>query len=264
MNLNYRKARRDFLSGLSKSSLWWALSYQDIKQRYRRSIIGPFWITISTGIFVAAMGPLYGALLGQDTSSYVQYLAVSFILWIFISSTINESCTAFIGAEGMIKQIALPASIHIFRLLSKNMLMLAHNAVVIAVVLLIYPPLSFTTFWLLPLGLLLLFINLFWTSLLLALISTRFRDFPQIVASVMQILFFLSPILWTPEMLGPRNHFIADYNPIYHFIEIVRSPLLGAPANLLNWLVSTLLMLTGCTLTFIIFSRFRSRIAYWL
>jgi ABC-type polysaccharide/polyol phosphate export permease len=264
MNFSYRKGWKDLSSGLTKSSLWWALSYQDIKQRYRRSTIGPFWITISTGIFVAAMGPLYGALLGQDTSSYVQYLAVSFILWIFISSTINESCTVFIGAEGMIKQIELPVSIHIFRLLSKNVLILGHNAVVIAVVLIFYPPISFSDVWLLPLGLLLLFINLFWISLLLALFSTRFRDVPQIVASLMQIFFFLSPILWRPEMLGPRNHFLADYNPLYHFIEIVRSPLLGTPTNLLNWLVSTITALTGCALTFILFSRFRSRIAYWL
>jgi lipopolysaccharide transport system permease protein len=261
---SHKKALRDISSGLSKSALWWALSLQDIKQRYRRSVIGPFWISISTGIFVAAMGPLYGALFGQDTSSYLQYLSISFIIWIFISSTINESCNAFISAEGMIKQIALPASTHVFRLLSKNFLMLAHNAVVIAVVLLIYPPLSFANYWLLPLGLLLLYINLFWISLLLALFSTRFRDLPQIVASVMQILFFLSPILWRPEMLGRRSQLLADYNPIYHFIEIIRSPLLGTPANLLSWLASILLMLAGCTLTFILFSRFRSRISYWL
>ncbi len=264
MNSNYAKAWKDLTSGLSKSSLWSLLSYQDIKQRYRRSMIGPFWITISTGIFVAAMGPLYGTLLGQDSSSYIQHLAVSLILWFFISSTITESCTTFIGAEGMIKQIALPASIHIFRMLAKNILILVHNAVVVVLVLILYPPVSYSNLWLLPLGLFFLIVNLFWISLLLALLGTRYRDTAQIVTSVMQIMFFLSPVLWKPSMLSAENLIFIQYNPLYHFVEILRSPLLGTEVNLLSWSAAALLMFAGCAITFHVFSLFRSRIPYWL
>ena len=116
------KARADLQSGLSKPSIWWGMAWLDIKQRYRRSLLGPFWITASTGVLVAAMGPLYGTLLGQHTASYLPYLAVSLILWNFISSPINEAGTAFVSAETYIRQIPLPLSVYVFRLVARNLL----------------------------------------------------------------------------------------------------------------------------------------------
>ena len=169
------------------------------------------------------MGPLYGTLLGQDTSTYLQYLAISFIIWNFVSSSFNESGTTFIGAEGFIKQIALPLSVHIFRMLSRNILMLAHK--------------RWSSIWLLPFDLVLVLGNLFWIAVLLAVLSTRYRDVPQIVASVVQITFFLSPILWKVDMLGSKNYFVADYNPLYHFIEVIRAPLLGDTTHAISWIV---------------------------
>lgn len=210
------------------------------------------------------MGPLYGALLGQDVSTYLQHVAISFILWTFISSSITESGTAFVGAEGFIKQIALPLSVHIFRLLSKNALMLAHNAIIIILVLIFLPPAHWGSVWMLPFGLLLVLGNLFWVALLLAVLSARFRDIPQIIASVVQVAFFLSPIIWKADMLGPQNRFVADYNPLYHLIEVVRAPLLGAPIHAISWIVTVSLLVLGSVGAFLIFARLRARVPYWL
>ncbi len=262
--MDLSKAQLDLLGGLAKAPLWWSLAWQDTKQRYRRSFLGPFWITVSTGVFVAAMGPLYGALLGQDVSTYLQHVAISFIIWTFISSSINESGTTFIGAEGFIKQIALPLSVHIFRLLSKNVLMLAHNVLIIVLVLIFLPPNHWSSVWLLPFGLLLVLGNMFWIALLLAVLSARFRDIPQIVASVVQVAFFLSPIIWKADMLSQKNRFVADFNPLYHFIEVIRAPLLGQPIHAVSWIVTLSLLVLGSVGTFLVFARLRARVPYWL
>jgi ABC-type polysaccharide/polyol phosphate export permease len=258
------KARLDLIHGFLKAPLWSSLAWQDTKQRYRRSFLGPFWITVSTAVFVCAMGPLYGALLGQDTATYLQYVAISFIIWNFISSSINESGATFISAEGFIKQVALPLSVHIFRLLSRNILILAHNALIIVVVLIFLPPNHWSSFWLLPLGFLLVVANLFWIALLLAVLSTRYRDIPQIVASVVQLAFFLSPILWKADMLGSKNRFVADFNPLYHMIEVIRAPLTGTPIHAMSWIVTLSLLVLGSLGTFLIFARSRARVPYWL
>lgn len=113
-------------------------------------MIGPFWITISTGVMVAAMGPLYGQLMGQSIASYFQHLACSMILWAFISGCINESGTTFTAAEALIKQLALPLSTHVFRLLARHLISLVHNLVIVAVVLLVLPPAHFDNYWLFP------------------------------------------------------------------------------------------------------------------
>lgn len=258
------KSQLDLLGGLAKAPLWWSLAWQDTKQRYRRSILGPFWITVSTGVLVGAMGPLYGVLLGQNVASYLQHLAISMIIWTFISSSINEAGTAFIGAEGYIKQVALPLSIYIFRLLAKNVVMLAHNALIMLVILIFLPPASWRDVWLFPFGLLLVIGNLFWIMLLLAVLSTRFRDIPQLVANVVQVAFFLSPIIWKADMLGPKNRFVADLNPLYHFIEVIRAPLLGEPIYAVSWIVTISLLVFGGVTTLLIFARLRARIPYWL
>jgi ABC-type polysaccharide/polyol phosphate export permease len=262
--LELNKAKADLQQGLKMASLWWSLAWQDTKQRYRRSFLGPFWITASTGILVGAMGPLYGALLGQDVASYLQHLAISMIIWTFISASINEAGTTFVGAEGYIKQVALPLSVHIFRMLAKNIVMLAHNALVIVVILIFLPPAHWRDLWLFPLGLLLVLGNLFWLALLLAVLSTRFRDIPQLVTNIVQVAFFLSPIIWKADMLGPKNQFVADYNPLYHFIEVIRAPLLGQPIHAISWIVTAGLLVLGSAGAFLVFARLRARVPYWL
>jgi ABC-type polysaccharide/polyol phosphate export permease len=244
--------------------IWWGLAWQEIKQRYSRSVIGPFWITLSTGVMVAAMGPLYGVLLGQDVSVYIQHLAVSLIIWNFISGCINEAGNTFVGAEGYIKQIALPLSVYSLKLIARNCLMLAHNSAVVLVVLFLLPPKDSFYIWLAPIGLLLVACNLFWIALLIGMLSARFRDIPQLVSNVLQVAFFLSPIIWSAEMLPPGRRYLADFNPLFHFIEVVRAPLLGETLHMISWLVVTALLIGGSTLTFVVFARFRARIPYWL
>lgn len=244
--------------------VWWGLAWQEIRQRYTRSIIGPFWITLSMGILVAAMGPLYGALFGQNVASYIQHLAVSLIIWTFISTCLNEAGSVFVGAEGYIKQVALPLTIYVLKLISKNLLMLAHNAVVGLVVLLLLPPARLQTLLLAPLGLLLVIANLCWFVLLLGMLSARFRDLPQLVGNIVQVMFFLTPIMWTADMLSPNKRFLAEFNPLFHLVEVVRAPLLGGEIRPISWVFCTMLLILGGGLTFRIFVRLRGRVPYWL
>lgn len=261
---NLQKAKLDLYGGLLRAPLFWSMAWQDTKQRYRRSFLGPFWITVSTGIMVGAMGPLYGALFGQDVSNYLQHLAISLIIWTFISSSINEAGAAFVGAEGYIKQVALPLSVYIFRLLAKNLVLLAHNALIVLIIFVFLPPEHWRDIWMFPFGLLLVLGNLFWMSLLLAVLSARFRDIPQLVTNLVQVAFFLSPILWKASMLGPKNKFMADINPLYHFMEVVRAPLLGQPIHAISWVVTVGLLVLGSVGAFLVFARFRARVPYWL
>ena len=158
-------ALKDIYEGALGTHLWFHLSWMDIKQRYRRSILGPFWITISMGVMIGAMGPVYAMLFNQPVTAYFQYLAVSFIVWSLVSGQIIESCTTFVAAEGIIKQMKLPLTLHLNRILSRNLIILAHNFVVIIAVLYFIPPHQLIPLLLFPVGLLLVIINLAWIGL---------------------------------------------------------------------------------------------------
>ena len=256
-------ALEDMKEGLCSIHVWPMLGWQEIKQRYRRSALGPFWITLSTGAMIGAMGPLYGKLLGQDFGAYLPFLGIGMIVWMLIANLLNESCATFTSASGYIQQLKLPLTVHVLRTVFRNLIVFAHHLVVIAIVLFFYPPKLDWTLLLMPVGVAFIAINAVWLGILLGLLSARFRDIPQFVGSLVPLLFFLTPVIWKPEMLG-RYRWAADINPVTHFLEAVRAPLLGEPVSWQTWVALTATTIVGYTVALIAFSRFRTRIAYWV
>jgi len=260
---NFSLAIQDLKEGISSIYIWSMLGWFEIKNRYRRSILGPFWLTISTGVLIAAMGPLYGRLLSQDISAYFPYLAVSFVVWIFIANLMTEACTTFISAEGFIKQTKLPLTIHVLRVVWRNVIIFGHNVLIIIAVLLFYRPSLGWPLVLVPFGVLVLAINGIWIGLLFGMLCARYRDVPLIIASLVQVAFFLTPVMWQAEMLG-KHAWYAQINPLFHFLEIIRGPLLGTGAKAVSWAAVLGITIVGYMVSLAMFSRFRARIAYWV
>lgn len=253
----------DVFSGFKLHEVWLLLGWSEIKQRYRRSTLGPFWITLSTAITIAVMGPLYGRLFGQQENGYVAFLAVGMVMWSFISGLITDTSTGFIAAEGYIKEFNLPLSVHILRVVWRNFNIFLHNALVMVLVVALNGHISVWAIIEVPLAILFLLFNGIWVGLLLGVICARFRDIQQILNNILQILFFVTPILWPAHMLGERS-WLLNYNPIYFFIESVRAPMLGKPVPFEIWMGLLITSFVVFVLASAIFGRFRNRIAYWL
>ena len=259
----YEKALRDLVYGLSAIHVWPMLAWQEIRQRYRRSVLGPFWLTLSTSLLLLGLGPLYGKLFGQSLSDYFPHLVIGFVVWLLISGLINEGCNAFIAAEGLIKQTRMPLSVHVVRVVFRNLIVFAHHLVIIVLAMLVYPPEIGWALLSVPLGVLALAANGIWIGLLGGLLCARFRDVPLIVQSLVQVSFFLTPVLWKAGSLG-RLEWVAEANPFYHFLEVVRAPLMGGSVPITSWLFVLGVTATGSVIGFAIFARFRARIAYWV
>ena len=253
----------DIVQGARAFHLWGLLGWQDIRRRYRRSILGPFWLTISMGVLVGALGTLYAVLFNVEVTHYLPFLALGFVVWAMIYGLITDACVAFVSADGIIKQTDLPLSIHVYRAVWRSLITFGHNIfifVVVAILFLIWP--SWTGLLALP-GLAFLCVNGVWVGLLLGLVSARFRDLPPIVDSVMRIAFFVTPIIWMPEMMAERASLL-HFNPFFHFLELVRAPLLGQPPGLVSWLVVVGITIGGWIAALIMYFHYRRRIAYWI
>ena len=243
--------------------LWSTLGWADIKFRYRRTMIGPFWLVLSTGITILAIGVLYAGIFRTRTSDYLPYLACGLVIWNYINATTSEGCTVFISSAPIIKSSSIPLSVHMFRLLWRNIVTFFHSVVVILVVWAYYRwTLTPSALLAIP-GLMILTVFLFGVMLVLGVICTRFRDMPQIVMSLLQLLFFLSPIIWTPskKMLASP---VVWLNPLYSLIEVVRAPILGQTPGTREWIIA--IGSTAAILVFglVIYGRFRRVVAYWL
>jgi lipopolysaccharide transport system permease protein len=251
--VRHRFAVDDIVAGCRLWRLAWSLGWLDIRLRYRGSMLGPFWLTISTGVMVCALGFLYSALFHMSLRDYLPFLA----------TLVGESCSAFTESETVIRTIRMPFFVFAIRILVRNVLVLLHNICVIVVVfaaLRIWP--GATAFLAIP-ALPLWMIDALALSLLLGGICARFRDILPIVNSIMQIAFFISPVIWKPEQLG--NHAVwLPFNPFYDMLEILRSPLLGVAASPLVWTGALVYSTMLCVLAWAFFVRARGRIAFWI
>jgi ABC-type polysaccharide/polyol phosphate export permease len=254
----------DVKQGLTRRDLWLLLAWNDIRQKFRRSLLGPLWLTISTGIMLIALGFVYGALFKMDLKQYFPFLAAGIVCWSLIATLVIEGCQTFIGSEPIIKQIRLPFTMHACRVVWRNILVFLHNIVIVVVVLLIYAHLPGAAALLsLAAGVALIMVNGVWVSLLLGLICARFRDIPPIVGSVMQLVFFITPIIWHPSLLAGRQR-VVNFNPFHHFVELLRAPMLDTIPSALTWTVVLAITAAGWIVTLLVFWRYRRRIAYWV
>ena len=214
---------------------------------------------------IGTMALIFGQIFKAPMAELLPFLAAGLILWSFISSTLIESTEVFTNAQAIIRQLPLPLFTHVVRLVARSFYIFLHNSIIIICVLLFFKQNIGVVTFLSFLGLALLILNLLWLSLLLGIFCARFRDLTQIVSSVLQIFFYLTPIIWLPSLLPEKTSLmLLETNPFYHLIEIVRAPLLNQYPSFSDWLFSALLCSLGWIITILLFNKYRARIAYWL
>jgi lipopolysaccharide transport system permease protein len=258
-----RMAVRDLRGGWALIRLCWTLSWLDIKLRYRGSMLGPFWLTLSTAIMVGALGFMNSALFNTPIGSYLPFLALSLVLWAFLNTMVTEGCTSFTLSEGMIRSVRMPFSIYGGRVVMRNLLVLGHNIAVIVVVDIALGTWPDATGFLAIPAFALWCIDGLAIALLFGAFCARFRDIPPIIASVMQMAFFVSAVIYKPQQLGAKE-WLLPVNPFFSLLEIVRAPLLSEVPSVATYVSAALYSVLICGASWLLFVRVRGRIAFWV
>jgi ABC-type polysaccharide/polyol phosphate export permease len=253
----------DLFAGILSWRLSQFLAWQDLKQRYRRSTLGPIWLTLSFGIQILTMGTLSSFLFGTAISKSMPNVCAGMLLWLMITQIINDGATLFVLSSRYITQVKCPLSVFLIQIVWRNVFIAAHNAAIYVIVAAIFVVIPGPSILLWPFGFLLVLSSVSWMALVAAVLSTRYRDIPMMIQHILGIIFWFTPLIYLPEQLG-RKRFLLDFNPFTHMIALVREPLMGGVPTLNDWLVVLALAALGWTGTFLFFARFRARIVYWL
>ncbi len=258
-------AVRDITDAFAKYRLALIFGWQDVAQRYRRSRVGAFWLTLNMAVFIGALGLIFGTLFQSEMREFLPYICAGIITWGFISTTLSEGCTTFTSSDGIILQVRMPLFTHIMRALWRNVIIFAHNIVIFPILLLILGKMvTFNVLWAVP-GFLLICVNLAWMMLILAILCARFRDMTQVLTNILQVLFYATPIMWMVKILPEHvSHMFITLNPFYHLLELVRAPLLGSAPTMMDWAFAVAFAIVGWVIAIVFFGRYRWRVAYWL
>jgi ABC-type polysaccharide/polyol phosphate export permease len=261
--MNIAQALSDVTTTFKRFPIFGALAWLDLQERYHRSVLGPLWMAMSLAIISGSFGFLYARILNIDHSTFIPFITCALFGWLYFQNTITESTNTFIASAGMIKNAPQPLFGYVARVILRNLLVAAHTLPVALAVLLFYGKILDVNPISLFLGTILLIFNLVWMATLMGLLGARYRDVPYIVSYILQFLMFVSPIFWMPNMLRGREWY-AEINPLYHWLSLVRDPLLGIPIPLSSWVFSISSLAIGGVFTFFMFAKYRRRIAFWV
>ncbi|QGU03520.1 ABC-2 type transporter [Corynebacterium comes] len=263
-------AWNDLVRGFRQHELWLQLGWQDIKQRYSRSTLGPLWITIATGVMALALGLLYSMLFQIPLADFLPHVTVGLIMWGFISGCIKDGAEIFIDNEGLIKQLPSALSVHVYRLVWRQALFLAHNLVIWLILMLMFPrDLGWEVLLAIP-AMALLILNGVWVAMFFGIVATRYRDIAPLLEAMVQLLFYVTPIVWTTQTLKEQGGdiaqraLLAEINPLYHYMEIIRAPLIGQPLAAYHWWIVLACTAVGLILALLAMKQWRFRVSYWV
>ncbi len=254
----------DLKASGARLGLSWSLAWHDVVSRYRGSILGPLWITLSMAFMVLGIGFLYSELQHISLTETLPFVALGIVFWGVISLVIIEGCDTFVLASSMLSQTSLPIFTFVWRTVLRNIVVLGHHVVIIVAVLIYFG------FWrkmnlpLAVLGLALTLANISWVSLATAITSARFRDIPQIVTSVMQFSMFMTPVFWQPSSRSGLMHLVLTFNPFFHMLDAIRSPLLGQAPDPMSYAILAVMAVVGWAGTFATFVLTRRNIVHYL
>ena len=258
-----RYAINDLKDALTRWRLVRTMVRTEFNTRYKGTALGAFWLTATATLTVLGLGVIYAQVFQTDFQTYLPYVGIGLITWGFISGFINESVSVYISSVSVFSQIRMPLSIFPMRLTGRLVQTFFYRSLVIIGILVFVTPARPLMSYLLALtGVAIIIWTGFWVSLLFGIIGARYRDFGQFVGALMTFAFFLTPVFWDAQRLGPYAY-VAEFNPFFHFLNIVRGPLLGLPDVGLSFLITLIISVASPITAFAMFAKFRHRLPYW-
>lgn len=243
---------------------WARLGWFDIESRYRRTTFGPMWIVLVTGMTVSAIGFVYGSLFRVPVRDFIPYVAIGLIIWGWISSSLIEAGTSFSAYKFVLLNQPLNPSSIVVRVVVRNGAILLHNGLVILLLFVVFGRIPATQMLMAVPGMLLVGATVFAGATVTAFACTRFRDLQQVLVAFLSLGLLVTPVIWSPEVLGEHRAFIAYINPLTHLLDLVRLPLLGRMPSLVNWIVSSGMMVVLSVMAVFMVRRYRHLVPFWL
>lgn len=259
-----RAASADLAEGLRRHQAWRYLAVEQVKNSYRRTVLGPWWLTAQMAVYVTGLAFVFSQLLGSKIDTFLPYVAVGFLGYAALCGLVRGGANVFVDRAGVIKSTRQPLASLVLRTVAVELIQFSHNAVI--VVAFFVAGLITPSAWLLlaPLSLAVILLNGVMLGLWLGPTVARFRDVAPAIDSILQVIIFFTPVFYMKSDLHGAQHALVGWNPFTYFIDLLRSPVLGHAPAAGTVIGAGFFTVANVLLAVIIFSRTRSRLPYWV
>lgn len=254
----------DLLEGLRRWQIASTFAADEIQHRYRRSYLGVLWIMVSYAIFVAGISLIFSAFTSQTSVDFIIHVAVGYAVFVFIIANLNDGADVFVHSTNWIKSVSLPFSIYVYRSIGRSIFAFALQLALALGLMVImgWRPNPYIVLVVPAMAIFLL--NAVAIQYLVGLIGARFRDFSHLLTSITRLSLFVTPILWVRDDIPGTRAFIVDFNPLTHYVEVFRAPLMGKMPMTISWYVVLGLTAAIWFVLIVVGSRFRRRLPFWI
>lgn len=238
-------------------------AWTETRARYRRSVLGPLWITLGTLIGSLGLAFVWATILNSNVDEFIPYITIGIVLWQVVSGAITEAAGNFYRNITTFQERPISPYFFSYQLTFKGLVSLAHSLPFIILILAaLGTGLRGTELWAIP-GILILFGHILWISHLIAFLGARYRDLDPMLSNLMPIIFFLTPILYDAGRLGDFR-FLADFNPFIYLIDVVRGPLIGVTPDFRVYVTLIVALLIGIWLSALVNQKIGRKLLHWM
>lgn len=214
-------------------------------------------------IYAIALNFIFGRLFGATTQQFVPWVTCGIVAWHLITGVIGEASNIFIAFRGYILQSDRTLLVYPAYSIARHLIIFMHHLLAAIGVLIYFGELRILAIPLMLLHLPLAIYTIGWVVLVIALVATRYRDVPPIIGNILQVAFFVTPIMFMPNMLPDLQPWLM-LNPFAQIIDLIREPLLGRQPSQFTLAYCALAGTVGWGFALMLYNRARGRIAYWL
>jgi lipopolysaccharide transport system permease protein len=254
----------EIMGGIHHWRVWHLLGIRDLRHRYARSKLGQLWLVLSTGIMIAVLSAVWSLLWKSPLQELMPFFGIGLIMWTFLTQVLIDCTSIFVSHGTLYRNQRMNFSVSVYSVIYKNSIMLAHNLVIVAILVVAFGvPINWYDLQVAP-AFVLTWITMLWTGYIVAMTCVRYRDIIQVVVTWLTVFFFVTPVFWMPAFLPDRFHFIIDYNPLAQFLELLRNPFLGAPVSAHTWMFTAAIALGGGLVALPVIGRYQRRVIFWM
>ena len=208
---------------------WWSLVHIDLRNRYKRSVLGIGWSLLQPIAMTAVYCYCFHAIFNIELAEYVPFLMTGMAFWGLFSASATEGCQAFYQAQGFIKAERIPLAVYPLRVALGMTLHFAITLVVAVATAAVFKGFDRVLPLLTLVPTVTLLIVFSWSvATLMAFAAVHFPDVPHLATVGLQILFYLTPVMYPPSIINSRGlGDVLRYNPLGYFMHLLRDPIIN-------------------------------------